>query len=152
LADKLDDERVPCKGLVEGNILGLGDLVDEIGAAFKGELFRQDERVVAIEKDGSDLECVQRSGGRQSFVSSIGLLCFWLGKIGRYKVVARQVCLISFLSPSWHWIEIRSRSYHSSCVTYLGHCGFSWIEYFYLSDDWGVSSSGSSLGVMSLML
>jgi len=42
LADKLDDERLACEGLLEGDIFGARDLVDEVCAAFEGEFLRED--------------------------------------------------------------------------------------------------------------
>lgn len=55
LADELDDEFWAREGLVELDALGGADLVDELGAALEGELLREDERVVAVEEEGSDL-------------------------------------------------------------------------------------------------
>ncbi|KAK3937671.1 initiator tRNA phosphoribosyl transferase-domain-containing protein [Diplogelasinospora grovesii] len=55
LPDELADQRVAGELLLEGHVLGPGDLVDELGAALKGELFGQDERVVTVEEDRVDL-------------------------------------------------------------------------------------------------
>jgi hypothetical protein len=55
LPDELDDERLTREGLVEGHLFCLGDLVDQVRAALEGELFGQDERVVAVEEDGVNL-------------------------------------------------------------------------------------------------
>jgi hypothetical protein len=38
-----------------GHAFELEDLVEEVGAAFEGELFRQDEGVVAVEEEGCNL-------------------------------------------------------------------------------------------------
>lgn len=42
-------------GVAVGDIAGCEDLVGEFGAGFEGELFGEDERVVAVEQEGGDL-------------------------------------------------------------------------------------------------
>jgi hypothetical protein len=55
LADELDDQTRARQGLRLRRVLELQDLVEEVGAPFKGELFGQDERVIAVEEEGGDL-------------------------------------------------------------------------------------------------
>jgi hypothetical protein len=55
LADELVDEGGAREGLVEIDIFGAGDFVDEVSAAFEGERLGEDERVVTVEEDGGDL-------------------------------------------------------------------------------------------------
>lgn len=54
LADEFLDQRVA--GEADFDVAGLGDLVDQVGAGFKGKFLGEDERVVAIEKEGVDLQ------------------------------------------------------------------------------------------------
>lgn len=70
LADEFLDQRVASEA--DFDVAGLGDLVDQVGAGFKGKFLGEDERVVAIEQEGVDL--------RLSALLILGTLINSLGK------------------------------------------------------------------------
>jgi hypothetical protein len=53
LADELAEELRACVAIWDG--AGGENFVGELGAGFEGELFRKDERVIAVEEEGGDL-------------------------------------------------------------------------------------------------
>lgn len=54
LADEVIEELGT--GVAVGDVIFGEDLVGEVGTGFEGELFREDEGIVTVEEDFSDLE------------------------------------------------------------------------------------------------
>jgi hypothetical protein len=60
LADELLDQAVG--GVARDDVVLDKDHIDEVGAGFKGKVFGEDERVVAVEEEGGDLWRCQLRG------------------------------------------------------------------------------------------